>query len=473
MRRTFLICALLGALLDGTHGSAQSPASEASLATTLRAVLEQRAIAGARVAVMVATADSGRALFASSENAAMNPASNAKLLTAAAALSLLGPSATFQTTVWGRLEGDTVSSLTLRGGGDPALRARDLDALAAELASRGVARVAGGVLLDDTLYGAEALPPGFEQQPGEDAAYRPSVSALAVDAAAITVTVRADPRARRCVATASPPESAEVVSAAEVHEAAAPAVRMAPLADGRARIEVSGRCAASPSVIARRQLHPTAVAGAVFRRALTRYGISVAGDDRVGPTPDGLEQLASHRSQPLSALLYEAGKRSNNFTAEMIFLATGGATSGFAAASERVRAWASAQGVPTQGLQMRNGSGLYDSDRLSARQLVQVLRAAWANPVTRHEFVAQLATAGEDGTLARRLSMRPARGVVRAKTGTLNDAIALSGYVLGPTPARTLVFSVLVNGARGHTQEARRLVDEVALAIARWNPSRR
>ncbi|MEZ4390920.1 MAG: D-alanyl-D-alanine carboxypeptidase/D-alanyl-D-alanine-endopeptidase [Polyangiales bacterium] len=473
MRRTFLIGALLGVLLDGTHGSAQSPASEASLATTLGAVLDQRAIAGARVAVMVAAADSGRVLFAASEDLAMNPASNAKLLTAAAALSILGPSRAFETTVWGRLEGDAVSSLALRGGGDPALRARDLDALAAELASRGVTRVTGGLLLDDTLYGGESLPPGFEQQPGEDAAYRPSVSALAVDAAAITVTVRADPRAPRCVATASPPESAVVVSAAEVHESAAPVLRVAPLADGRARIEVGGRCAARPSVVARRQLHPTAVAGAVFRRALSRYGITVDGDDRVGATPGGLEQLAIHRSQPLSALLYEAGKHSNNFTAEMIFLATGGGPRGFASAAERVRAWASSQGVPTLGMQVRNGSGLYDSDRLSARQLVHVLRAAWGNPALRHEFVAQLATAGEDGTLARRLSARPARGVVRAKTGTLNDVIALSGYALGPTPARTLVFSVLINGARGHTQEARRLVDELALAIARWNPARR
>lgn len=472
MRRTFLICALLGALLDGTHGSAQSPASEASLATTLRSLLERRAIAGARVAVMVAAADSGRALYASSENAPMNPASNAKLLTAAAALSLLGPATTFQTTVWGRLEGDTVSALTLRGGGDPGLRARDLDALAAELSSRGVLRVTGGILLDDTLYGSESLPPGFEQQPGEDAAYRPAVSALSVDAAAITVTVRADASGRRCHAIASPPEAAEVITAAEVHASAAPTVRMEPLADGRARIEVRGRCASSPSVLARRQLHPTAVAGAVFRRALTRYGIAVTGEDRVGATPEGLEELASHRSQPLSVLLHEAGKHSNNFTAEMIFLATGGGH-GFAAASERVRSWARSQGVSTQGLQLRNGSGLYDSDRLSARQLVQVLRAAWRDPVTRHEFVAQLATAGEDGTLARRLAVRPARGVVRAKTGTLNDVIALSGYVLGPTPARTLVFSVLVNGARGHTAEARRLADDVALAIASWNPSRR
>jgi D-alanyl-D-alanine carboxypeptidase/D-alanyl-D-alanine-endopeptidase (penicillin-binding protein 4) len=80
--------------------------------------------------------------------------------------------------------------------------------------------------------------------------------------------------------------------------------------------------------------------------------------------------------------------------------------------------------------------------------------------------VAHLAIGGVDGTLERRLTDLPAPRVVRAKTGTLDDAIALSGYVLGPSPARAYAFSVLINGARGRQAAARVLADGVARACA-------
>ena len=58
-------------------------------------------------------------------------------------------------------------------------------------------------------------------------------------------------------------------------------------------------------------------------------------------------------------------------------------------------------------------------------------------------------------------------GVVRAKTGTLNEVISLSGYVLGPSPERVIAFSVLANGIKGEKQAARQLADSIATAIAR------
>jgi D-alanyl-D-alanine carboxypeptidase/D-alanyl-D-alanine-endopeptidase (penicillin-binding protein 4) len=129
--------------------------------------------------------------------------------------------------------------------------------------------------------------------------------------------------------------------------------------------------------------------------------------------------------------------------------------------------WLRARGVSTVGMVMRNGSGLYDANRVSARQITEVLRVPWRDARMRAEFVAHLASAGEDGTLRQRLRAPEAQGLVRAKTGTLDDAIALSGFVLSPASGRTLVFSVLINGCRGRTTEARALVDALALALAR------
>lgn len=467
MRWHLLIFALTCALLDASHGSAQSPASEASLATTLRATLAAHPLPGARVGITVALADSGRVLFTEGGDLALNPASNAKILTAAAALGLLGGAETFVTTVTGVVDGDDVRGLTLRGGGDPALRARDLDALAGELAARGIRRASTGLSLDDARYGGELLPPGFEQQPDEDAGFRPTVSALAVESAAYAVNLVGGALGTPCAAWVTPPEAAPLLGRALTATTGAPLVRVDVLPDGRPEVTLGGQCATGWTSLRRRQLHPTRVAGEVFAAALRRYGVRVDAGPRIDATAGG-ETLASFRSAPLATLLQEAGKGSNNFTAEMLLLAMAPPSSRTpAAASARVLAWLRARGVATSGIVMRNGSGLFDSNRVSARQLTEVLRVPWRDARIRSEFVAHLASAGEDGTLRQRLRAPEALGLVRAKTGTLEDVVALSGFVLSPTTGRTLVFSVLVNGCRGRTAEARALVDEVALALAR------
>ena len=84
----------------------------------------------------------------------------------------------------------------------------------------------------------------------------------------------------------------------------------------------------------------------------------------------------------------------------------------------------------------------------------------------RQEYLAHLAIAGQDGTMHQRLSDLPARGIVRAKTGTLNDVISLSGYVLGPNNGQVLAFSVIINGARGQQHQARTLSDDLVRAMA-------
>jgi D-alanyl-D-alanine carboxypeptidase/D-alanyl-D-alanine-endopeptidase (penicillin-binding protein 4) len=123
---------------------------------------------------------------------------------------------------------------------------------------------------------------------------------------------------------------------------------------------------------------------------------------------------------------------------------------------------------------MVNGSGLFGDSRVSAGQLARLLAAAYSDPAIQPEFVSQLAIAGVDGTLAKRLTQLPSPRVVRAKTGTLDDVIALSGYVLGRTAERVFAFSVLCNGVHGKQPAARALADEIAGALARhlWTPDK-
>jgi D-alanyl-D-alanine carboxypeptidase/D-alanyl-D-alanine-endopeptidase (penicillin-binding protein 4) len=97
--------------------------------------------------------------------------------------------------------------------------------------------------------------------------------------------------------------------------------------------------------------------------------------------------------------------------------------------------------VPMEGVRIVDGSGLSRLDRLTASALVAILRASWQSPDVRPTLVAALPVAGKNGTLEDRLKRGPAYGVVRAKTGTTNQASALSGYVGG-----RYVFAVLQNG---------------------------
>ena len=101
------------------------------------------------------------------------------------------------------------------------------------------------------------------------------------------------------------------------------------------------------------------------------------------------------------------------------------------------------------GVVIKNGSGLFDANRITAAATVQLLRAAWREPAIHDEYVAQLSIGGVDGTLRGRFKRETQRRAVRAKTGTLDNAIALSGYVLAPPGKGPIAFSVLFNKVEG------------------------
>ncbi len=471
---------LLAPLLLASRGArAQIGATEAPLAP-LPAMLSAARLGAARVGIMAVDAASGRVVYEHDADVSLNPASNAKLLTAGAALARLGPAHRFATSLHARrVVGGAVPSLVLRGGGDPSLRSADLFALARDVAASGITRVDGEIVVDDALFGDAHLPPAFEQQPQESAPFRASVSAASCDENAIRIVVRPGPSAgARADVVATLEGYADLDAQVTTAPTGRPAleVRSARLDDGRERFVVRGTIpiGASPADVWRRVETPSLATGHALRTALRAAGISVAGGVRVqARASEGVPRVALHRSQPLSSLLYEVGKDSNNFYAEMLLLALGsepdGAAEGdrFARGAVRVLDWVRSLGVDTQGMVLRNGSGLFDANRVSARQLAGVLRAVWRDASIAPEYLAMLAVGGDDGTLRGRLRVPGAPRIVRAKTGTLRDVIALSGYVMGADPSRAWVVSVVANGVAGRVTEARALADNVFLEVAR------
>jgi D-alanyl-D-alanine carboxypeptidase/D-alanyl-D-alanine-endopeptidase (penicillin-binding protein 4) len=230
-----------------------------------------------------------------------------------------------------------------------------------------------------------------------------------------------------------------------------------------------------PTTYYRRIDNPSLFSGYGVKGVLEASGISVGGSVQAGPLLAGTPKLAEHFSEPLSTILYESGKVSNNFVTEMVLKTIGaeeakgpGTWKGaLDAAAETLAGWGLEPGSYTY----RNGSGLFDANRFSARQFVEVLRAAYLDSTIRPEFLAQLATGGADGTIRSRYQKEAARRHVRAKTGTLADTSTLSGYVLDEAGNRPIAFSILVNKAPGYVSASRAFQEKIVTAIAEFlNP---
>jgi D-alanyl-D-alanine carboxypeptidase/D-alanyl-D-alanine-endopeptidase (penicillin-binding protein 4) len=176
-----------------------------------------------------------------------------------------------------------------------------------------------------------------------------------------------------------------------------------------------------------------------------------------------------HRSARLGVLVQQLGKESDNFYAEMLLKALGAETKGEPATSEAgaaaVRDWLVTVGATSSTTRITNGSGLFDTNRISALELARVLRAAYRDASLGPEYVSQLAVAGVDGTLEGRFRSPLVRGRVRAKTGTLATVDALSGYAMAPNAAMPVALALVVNGINDH-RATRQHLDRVVEAVA-------
>jgi serine-type D-Ala-D-Ala carboxypeptidase/endopeptidase (penicillin-binding protein 4) len=436
----------------------------------MRAMMGKSPLKNANIAVEIVDVDSGRVLAASGEHALMNPASNEKIYTAAAALSLIHGNHRYQTLLSGNLKGGTVEGLTLRGFGDPSLETEHLVAMARELREKGVRKIEGDISLDQRFFDEQTTPPAFEQQPNEWAAFRAPVSALAVNENTVTLSVR--PGESGAHVSFSPPGFVDVEGSVKVTDGGADKVGLLLAANGkRLKATVSGSIAKDSKIVryTKRVEDPELLAGYVLKHALEQEGIKVSGDIKVGAAGKH-PLLVKHESEPLSSLLYSVGKNSDNFYAEMIFKSISAETKGkgkHADSAELVTKWLEKNNLGDQGLVIKNGSGLFDANRVTAHSIAAVLRHAYRDPAIQTEFLAQLAVGGVDGTLAKRFASFRGTHVVRAKTGTLDNAIALSGYVLGPKGKGPIAFSVLFNNVEGKAHEARLAVDELVEKLAR------
>ncbi|MCY1143128.1 D-alanyl-D-alanine carboxypeptidase/D-alanyl-D-alanine-endopeptidase [Actinoplanes sp. Pm04-4] len=456
--------------LASTPASAAEPAG---IAQSIDDILADPVLAGSQVGVVVADARTGATLLDRAGSRRLLPASNAKLFTSAAALAILGPGHRF-TTEARALGGD----LYLRGEGDPALTPGGLDALARDVASSGLHEVTGDLVADDTSFDSQRL--GLEWA-WDDEAFSGAAPVSALTLApdknylAGTVNVKVSPapvdRAPARVSTSPASEQLTVVNKTVTAHGITPVT--VTRSHGGNTITVTGAIGqGTPAVVEPVTVRDaTAFTADVFRQALRRHGVRVKGRIITGrATPAEALTVARHTGPPLRELMAPLLKLSNNNMAELLIKAIGRKAAGvgsWPAGANAVAAYLGRLGVDTSTMRQVDGSGLSRRNLVPpsafARFLIAVRAEPWF-PI----WSAALPVAGNPdrmigGTLRNRMQGTVAAGNVRAKTGTLTGASALSGYVTTPDH-RPLVFSAIINNQLSPSVTP--VLDRIAVALA-------
>jgi D-alanyl-D-alanine carboxypeptidase/D-alanyl-D-alanine-endopeptidase (penicillin-binding protein 4) len=404
MRR--LLPILLVALL-----LAPAAAAQASLKTSLTRYMR---LAGSSSGAYVVNLSTGRKVFAWKAGTSRILASNTKLFTSSAALARFGVDGTLATEVRGdgQLDEDGVwrGDLYLRGGGDPTFGSgtysrrfygggATVQQLAKQLDRAGIERVTGRVYGDESRH--DSL------RGGPDSGYGVSVWVGPLSA----------------------------------------------LSYNRGFANEGGSAF---------QLNPPAFAAARLDDALEARGIAVRRSPQARRAPAGSQVLATVESPPMERVVKLMNKPSDNFFAELLAKDVAMQVNGrgtTSAGAALVAGFARRLGAPAQ---LVDGSGLSRGNRAAPYRVVRLLTAM----ARRDEYEAlldSLPVAGRDGTLIDRMRRGPARSNCRAKTGTLSDVSALSGYCEARS-GDVYGFSFLMN--RIYPTTARVLQDRMAQTLA-------
>jgi D-alanyl-D-alanine carboxypeptidase/D-alanyl-D-alanine-endopeptidase (penicillin-binding protein 4) len=405
--------------------------------------------------IYVADARTGEPMFAVNADDPLNPASNVKMISTATALELMGPGFKYATRLLGPepdAQGTIHGNVYLLGTWDPTLVAADLDELGAQLAARGVKALDG-----DVVVGNDPMRDGLFRAvvPIDIKAGAPGEAPTATTVPGFDlVTFKIDAK------TAATVQRPHLTYTAESIKDAA----------GHTRVELSihgtlGKGGATTYGLVVKER--TFVAAHVLRASLHAHQIAVAGDvsteelgDFIGDAAGkgGLPvELARHESMALSDIITRVNKWSINWLADRVIMTTTALAHreppSMDRALEAMYGWlARHPHVDKADALLDSGSGLSYHTRISARELVAVLRSAAgfsidADVSAGTAWLGSLSIGGTDGTLHRRFRTPEVKGHIHAKTGTLSTVIALTG-VLDFDPQRPLAFSIITNGDR-------------------------
>lgn len=436
-------------------------------------ILDGPAFAQAQWGVKVCSLKSGATLFARNADKLLKPASNAKLFTAALALDRLGPDFRIKTSCYatGPLDakGFVQGDLIVYGRGDPSFSARFHDGdygkamqpLLDALSLAGVRGIDGGIVGDDRYF---AGPPYGGSWTWDDLEnyYGAPASALTYQDNVVDLQFKPGATAGApCQIVTMPQTSFVTFSNRTRTVAAGESSRFhlyTPLGGDVTYVWGALAANASPVTDAVPVSDPAGWFAAMLKDGLVARGLPVSGSTRSihclelednPPFNPKWVEIASVQSAPVSEIVKNTLKPSENLYAQLLLLQVGARTVSTtartteAAGLVELRRFLADAGVPRGQALLDDGSGLSRSTVVTPNALVQLL-TFMSHHRARGAFFDALPIAGVDGTLRRRFRNTPAAGNVHAKTGSLEYVDTLSGYLTNKA-GDNLVFSIMLN----------------------------
>lgn len=464
-----------------------TPAAWAQVPQAAQVMLQRANIPDSSVGILAVRLRDGKTLLAHQPNQPLQPASTLKVLTAIAALDMLGPTHT------GKVELRTAAPvengvlkgpLVLRGEASPDFTWQELREMLQTLRFSGIRDIAGDIVIDRSYFTPtrldEGLPP-FDETP--EFRYNVIPDALLLNTNLQKLQLNDDGATLR--AHLSPVLDGVSVDASAMTRSQRkcadwedgwklPAVERT--SDGRLIIRLQGDFPATCQAITQISVLDRADFAARLIPALWReLGGTLAGTVREGvaagsPVPplNTTRVLATHRSRTLAEVTRDINKRSDNPITRLAYLTLGATApmqdgNTLARADARVRNWLRERGVDDRGLVLDNGSGLSRTERISVAQLVGVLRIAHASDWA-PEFTMALPIAATDGGLRNRFVGTAAARKARLKTGTLRNTWALAGFAPDGN-GELCAIAVIINDDRGTGPTVRPILDAIVKDI--------
>lgn len=424
------------------------------------------------VGVLIKEVGRDSVLVSCNQNALFNPASVMKLVTGTVAFDLLGIDYCFKTdvfidSVFNRDTGVVHGNLYIRGRGDPGFLAERMWLFVQHLTHCGIKEIAGDLVLDDSYFDSNINGPGF----GEDQssrAYDAPIAALSANFN--TVAIHAAPATTVGAPVHITPfprmKGVRIVSTAKTSAAGSSSGLQVKteMMDGKTAILVFGDMSLDekPRYIFRKVWNTWESFGWICQGLFEECGIAFTGKARHAKVPNSVvsrKPFYTFDSQSLSVFVFNMFKYSSNFAAEMVFKTVASEfdslPGSWESGSRLVSHWWQTKKLlrraTTSSPVVKNGSGMGGENRLSPRHIVNLLEYVWHKKKYAPEFIYALSVSGVDGTLKERFHPSPLTGIIRAKTGTLNNrgVSNLAGYVL--LPHTTYVFAILVTN-KNHSQ---------------------
>ena len=451
------------------------PVYASSLSTEINSALSARCLNKKRSAVRVVALPGGDLVYDKNSDTSLLPASVMKLLTTAVALDQLGPGYTFKTGIFHtgkRVKERITGDLYIKGGGDPKLTPEAVFRIATGIKRRGITRIEGDLIADSTFFDQLHDAPTWSKKRSQRA-YDARIGALSVNFNTVAVHVFPGLLPGDPLVTSTDPKS-DLVRVVNLGKTVRSGGRNVAIKRKKgAKVDtviVSGvmRPGDEPKTRYVNVSDPPLFAASVFKKTLAQAGVTVTGMISAGKTPPEAAKLFINESVPLSDIVRQLNRYSNNFMSEQIAKTVAAEASGEPGAHNRffalTRSFLKRENIDMEGVRLADASGLSRQNRLTVKIVTDLIVTMRSRYDLWPDFLASFTSAGMNGSMKERLANSGAQKFVRAKTGSLSGASNLAG-VMAARDGTLFAFAIFLNNNRCGYKNADKVEDKIVTAI--------